>query len=164
MTAALISACGSGAPATDSSNGSASSNHEQALKFARCMRTHGVSQFPDPSGSGSLTLDGVVNGSSLDTDAPSFTRALTACKDLEPAGFTGRTRTASQQQVALEFAQCMRRNGVPDFPDPTPGQPLIDTDNIPSAHGRGARDIPGFQAAVSKCTGIYAGALGLRGQ
>jgi hypothetical protein len=56
----------------------------------------------------------------------------------------------------------MRENGVPDFPDPTPNGPLIDTSRIPSAAGRGARSIPGFSAAAKECTAVYSGELGLR--
>ena len=44
-----------------------------------------------------------------------------------------RHKLDSQQQSArLKFAQCMRANGVPDFPDPTATGPLVDT-SIPSA-------------------------------
>jgi hypothetical protein len=60
----------------------------------------------------------------------------------------------------LEFAQCMRDNGVKDFPDPARDGPLIDTTRIPSAAGRGALSIPGFQAAMEKCRDALAGALG----
>jgi hypothetical protein len=161
VMAALVSACDSPAPA---STGNASTNHEQAVKFAACMRANGVSAFPDPNASGTLTLDGVVNGSSLNPSAPAWRRAIGACKKLEPSGFMGRKRSAEEQAAALKFAQCMRGNGVPDFPDPTPNGPLIDTTRIPSAAGRGARSIPGFEAAAHRCTGIYAGELGLPGR
>jgi hypothetical protein len=159
--AALVSACGSSAPAGSGANDT-TANHEKAVKFAKCMRANGVSDFPDPTETGTLTLDGVVNGSSLNLNAPASKRALIACKALEPAGFSGSKRTPQQQQAALEFARCMRENGVPDFPDPTPNGPLIDTNRIPSAAGRGARSIPGFSAAVKKCTAAYSGELGLR--
>ena len=165
--AASISACGSSAPASagaGSGGRSTTTNHQKAVKFAECMRANGVPEFPDPNASGTLTLDGIVNGSSLDPSAPAFWQALTACKALEPAGFTGRKRSAQQQQAALKFAQCMRENGIPDFPDPTPNGPLIDTNRIPSAAGRGALNIPGFTAAAHKCTFMYSGELGLRGQ
>jgi hypothetical protein len=128
------------------------------------MRSNGVSQFPDPPASGELTIDAVVNGSSLDPNAPGFKQAISTCKDLEPAGFMGSKRSPQRQEAALKFAQCMRNNGVPDFPDPTPNGPLIDTSRIPSAAGRGARSIPGFQASAHKCSAIYSGELGLRGQ
>jgi hypothetical protein len=159
--AALTSACGSSAPAGSAAN-NATANHERAMKFAECMRANGVSEFPDPTATGTLTLDGVVNGSSLNLNAPASKRALTTCKALEPAGFTGSKRTPQQQEAALAFARCMRENGVPDFPDPTPNGPLIDTSRIPSAAGRGARSIPGFSAAAKECTAVYSGELGLR--
>jgi hypothetical protein len=162
---ALISACGSSTPAETGSGGNDSAgNARQAVRFAECMRTNGVSDFPDPGASGKFTIDGVVNGSSLDLSAPAFKRAMSACKHLEPAGFTGSKRSPLEQQAALKFAKCMRENGVPGFPDPNPNGPLIDTSRIPSAAGRGARSIPGFPAAASKCTAIYSGDLGLRGQ
>jgi len=162
---ALISACGSSAPAETGSGGNNSAaNAQQAVRFAECMRSNGVSDFPDPGASGKFTIDGIVNGSSLDLSTPAFKQAMSACKDLEPAGFTGSKRSSQEQQAALKFAKCMRENGVPDFPDPTPNGPLIDTSRIPSAAGRGARSIPGFPAAASKCTTIYSRELGLRSQ
>src|SRR6266545_6658876 len=83
-------------------------NREQAVKFAECMRKNGVREFPDPDASGNLTADQVANRSSVDTSSAAFTRAIDACRDLQPAGFTGAKRTPEQQQAALKFAQCMR--------------------------------------------------------
>jgi len=114
---ALIGACGSNAPAATGA-GNPAANVAQAVKFAQCMRANGVSNFPDPDASGALTIDGVINGSSLDPNSATFQQAISACKDLEPPGFMGNTRSAQQQEAALKFAQCMRDNGVPDFPDP----------------------------------------------
>src|SRR5207244_3150640 len=37
------------------------------------------------------------------------------------------------QKAALAFAQCIRDNGVRDFPDPAKTEPLVDTNRIPSA-------------------------------
>ena len=169
---ALIGAgCGSNAPAetgtassagSPSSSGSKDTAREKAMKFSACMRENGVSGFPDPDASGELTIDAVANGSSIDTSSVAFKNAISACRDLEPSGFTGRRRTTAEQQNALEFAQCMRDNGVPDFPDPTPDGPLIDTNRIPSAAGRGAREIPGFQAAQDACRDASTAALGRR--
>ena len=164
---ALISACGSNAPAAtgsgSSGGGNSAANVAQAVKFAQCMRANGVSQFPDPDASGALTIDGVVNGSSLDPNSPTFQQAISACKDLEPPGFMGNTRSAQQQAAALKFAQCMRDNGVPDFPDPTANGPIIDTTRIPSMAGKDPRSDPGFNAAKNKCSAIYSGQLGLGG-
>jgi hypothetical protein len=165
LAALLMSACGSNGPAatgsgsTGANNSSAnntSANVAKAEKFSQCMRTNGVSAFPDPDSSGQLTIDGVVNGTALDPNSPGFEQALSACKDLEPPGFTGSTRSPTQQEAALKFAQCMRNNGITNFPDPTANGPIIDVN--------GARSIPGFQAAEQKCSAIYAGQLGLQGQ
>lgn len=166
-TVVVLSACGSSAPAqTGSSGGSdnTAANSQKAVKFAQCMRSNGVSKFPDPGPSGRFTIDAVANGSSLDPSAPAFKQAISACKDLEPAGFTGSKRSTRQQEAAIKFAQCIRANGVPDFPDPTANGPLIDTNRIPSAAGKGARSIPGLQAAAHKCGAIYGSELGLRSQ
>ena len=88
------------------------------------MRDNGVREFPDPDAAGTLTIETVANGTSIDTDSAAFRAAITACKDLEPAGFTGFARSPEQQQAALKFAQCIRDNGVKDFPDPAIDEPL----------------------------------------
>jgi hypothetical protein len=158
--AALISACGSSAPAAtgsrSSDGGSSPAGHEKAVKFAACMRRNGVRQFPDPSASGRLTIDAVANGSSLDTSTPAFNQAISACKSLEPAGFTGTARSSQQQQGALKFAQCIRNNGVPDFPDPIPNGPLVDTNRIPSTANPGG--MSALNAAMQKCGDVAAAA------
>jgi hypothetical protein len=157
---AMAALIGAGCSANASSGGSKNAtNRDKAMKFAECVRENGVSAFPDPDASGELTIDGIANGSSLDTSTAAFKKAIGACKDLEPGGFMGHKRSAQEQERALEFAQCMRDNGVKDFPDPVNGEPLIDTSRIPSAAGRGARSIPGFQAAVEGCRDALAGAL-----
>jgi hypothetical protein len=154
-TAALITACGSSAPAGTGANNTAT-NARAGLKFAECMRANGVGDFPDPGASGKLTIDEVANGSSLNTNSPAFTQALSACKNLEPAGFTGSKRSAQQQAAGLKFAQCMRENGVPDFPDPAPNGPLIDTPRIPSTAQPGGMSI--LHAAMQKCGDVAAAA------
>ena len=88
------------------------------MTFAECMRQNGVKEFPDPDASGELTIDGVVNGSSIDTNSAAWKTAIGACKDLQPPGFTGRKASPKEQNVRLKFAQCIRENGVKDFPGP----------------------------------------------
>jgi hypothetical protein len=162
---ALIGVGCSDAPDENGSAGNTNADYENAVKFAECMRDNGVSEFPDPDASGRLTIDGVVNGSSLDPSTPAWNEAMGACKDLQPPGFTGDEEvTAEEQEARLEFAQCMRDNGVEDFPDPTEDGPLIDTNRIPSAAGRGARSIPGFDAAAQTCSHALSDELGLGGQ
>ena len=156
----VISACGASAPPSAgtgiSSRNSTAAKAQEAVKFARCMRSNGIGKFPDPSASGKLTIDAVANGSSLDTSTPAFTQAMRACKNLEPAGFTGGTRSSAQQSAALTFARCIRTNGVKDFPDPVNGQPLVDTNRIPSAATSSGMSI--LEAAMQKCQGVAAAA------
>jgi hypothetical protein len=144
------------------SNGvnSSATTRAKAVKFAECMRANGVRAFPDPDASGALTIDAVANGSSVDTSSAAFTQAVSACKDLEPSGFTGHQRNSQEQEAALEFAQCIRDNGVRDFPDPGKGDPLVNTNRIPSAATPGGMSI--LKAAMQKC-GQYASAAGVRG-
>jgi hypothetical protein len=158
----LISACGSSAPAGTGSGGSGSGGdttataHAKGVKFAECMRSNGVSTFPDPGASGNLTIDAIANGSSLDTSTPAFTQAISACRALEPAGFTGTKRSSQQQQAALKFAQCIRANGVKDFPDPIANGALVDTNRIPSAAEPGG--MSALHAAMQKCSDAAAAA------
>ncbi len=156
--AALLSACGSSSsgPADTGSTSGAPAGAQKGVKFAECMRSNGVSQFPDPSGSGKLTIDAVANGSSLDPNTPAFKQAISACKNLEPAGFMGSKRTSQQQQAGLRFAQCIRENGVKDFPDPLPDGPLIDTNRIPSTSEPAG--MSALHAAMQKCSDMAAAA------
>jgi hypothetical protein len=148
---ALIGAgCGSNAPSE-----TGKTKTTKAMKFAACMRDNGVREFPDPDASGEMTIDGVLNGSSLDPDAPAWKKAIGACEDLQPSGFTGHKRSAKEQKPALKFAQCMRDHGIKDFPDPTPDGPLVDTNRIPSSAG----NMPALNAAMKKCGDLVADAL-----
>jgi hypothetical protein len=160
---ALIGVISAGCSDASSETGTGSSGgnknattHEKAVKFAKCMRDNGVSEFPDPPASGELTIDAIANGSSLDTSTAAFKQALSACRDLEPSGFTGHKRSAQQQKNALAFAQCIRDHGVSDFPDPTPDAPLVDTRRIPSTEREGGMSI--LNAAMGKCSDLAAGA------
>jgi hypothetical protein len=152
MLVLLSAGCSNAAAQPGARSSAADTNataRQQAATFAECMRTNGVRNFPDPDASGTYTIDGIANGSSLDTNSAAFKQAITACKDLQPAGFTGHKRTPQEQENALKFAQCIRDNGVKDFPDPTPDSPLIDTTRMPG--NPDGQKIPGLQAAMQKC-------------
>src|ERR687891_1093634 len=153
---ALIGAGCSNDDGADSSGGNKSATtQDKAVKFSECMRDNGVREFPDPPASGGLTIDGVLNGSSLDPNAPAWKQAIGACKDLQPPGFTGDEEvTAEEQEERLQFAQCIRDNGVEDFPDPAEDAPLVDTNRIPSAATEGGMTI--LNAAMQACGDIVA--------
>jgi hypothetical protein len=162
---ALVSLALIGAGCSDELDGSGTGNkaaaNQQALKFAECMRDNGVSEFPDPDASGSLTIDGVVNGSSIDPDGPAWDSAMSACKDMQPPGFTGDGDdevTAEEQDARLEFAECIRDHGVKDFPDPADGEPLVNTYLIPSSDSPEGLAI--LNAAMEACGDLAEKAIG----
>jgi len=154
--AMVAAGCGSSAPTETST----APEKTVVVTFSQCMRDNGVKDFPDPDASGELTVDGVLNGSSLDPESPAWKAAIRACKDLQPSGFTGRKRTASEQEPALAFAQCIRDHGVKDFPDPTADSPLVDTNRIPSSNQPGGMDI--LNAAMKQCGELAEKAIGDR--
>lgn len=61
---------------------------DQALKFSKCMREHGV-DMPDPTASGGgITIRkkaGPGSSSGIDPESPAFKKAEAACEDLMPA-------------------------------------------------------------------------------
>ena len=140
----LISACGSSAPSGTSSGSdtAANPNQEKAVKFAECIRGNGVSEFPDPDASGEFVY-GIKAGSSLDPSSAAWQTAIAACRNLEPSDFMPTTFSTKQIEARDKFAQCVRDNGVPDFPDPTTHGPLVDVSNGSSN--------PELQAALHKC-------------
>ena len=130
---------------------------DKAVKFAECLRAHGVSDFPDPDPKGDFGNYGVSVSPAV------WTKAVGACKDLQPPGTLSSKRTPKEQAASLRFARCMRENGVKDFPDPANGEPLIDTTKIPSLGDRSPRTDPVFAPAMDKCRGALEAALRDRG-
>jgi hypothetical protein len=141
---ALFSAgCGSDAPSETATAGTTkATDRDKAVKFAECMRENGVSDFPDPNAKGEFEY-----GVSVTPGV--FKKAVGACKDLQPPGSLSSERSPEQQSAALRFAQCVRENGVKDFPDPVKGEPLINTYRIPSSDEPGGMTI--LNAATSTC-------------
>jgi hypothetical protein len=120
--ATVIAACG-----TNSSSSSGSGSHltaaqirlaeQDAVSFADCMRSHGVSNFPDSPYEQKHML------SSSSAQAPAVQSAVAACGHLLPHGGQTQSPARSQAQIAalLAFARCLRSHGFRNFPDPTSG-------------------------------------------
>ena len=49
-----------------------------ALSFARCMRSHGVTSFPDPTAQGDLSIE-MVQAHGVDVHSPAVLRVVQAC-------------------------------------------------------------------------------------
>jgi hypothetical protein len=146
---------------TASSTGTTSSGankkltaRDKAVKFAECIRAHGVSDFPDPNAKNDFEYG-------VSVSPAVWNKATSACKDLQPPGTLSGKRTPKQQSAALRFAQCIRDNGVKDFPDPVNGEPLVDTYKIPSSNRPGGMTI--LNAAMRKCRNVLGLAAGGQG-
>jgi hypothetical protein len=93
-----------------SSNTGGSSQAQQNIAFAQCMRSHGVTDFPDPDHNGQF---GTISAQM--EDSPQFGRSYTACKHLLPVG--GESKGQQDAPQLLKFAQCMHAHGVPTYPE-----------------------------------------------
>ncbi|MBV9946439.1 MAG: hypothetical protein JOZ69_06305 [Myxococcales bacterium] len=64
-------------------SGASAQDRAQGLKFADCIRAHGIPSFPDPDRDGAFTLPPGVT-----PQAPAFRQAVAACKSAEPSSLT----------------------------------------------------------------------------
>jgi hypothetical protein len=118
------------------------------LAYSECMRSHGVTNFPDPNSQGQLQIQGGP-GTSLDPNSATFENAQKACQSKQPKP------TAAQQaqamQHALQVSRCMRAHGIKDYPDPSNSGGRISM----SIQGGPGSDLnpnnPLFQAAQKAC-------------
>jgi hypothetical protein len=123
--AGLATACGSASKPSSE----AKTNDTLAIEFARCMRAHGVANFPDPG-------QGSGRNSDANPNAPAFIAATKTCDKEQPNNSSQTTRPSKSRQIAMvKFAKCMRAHDVPNFPDPTlstppSNQPVIDAGGI----------------------------------
>ena len=80
---AALSACDHLLP-TNGGSGSPETAQQQrtqladGLSFARCMRSHGVNRFPDPTSQGQLTVE-MVQAQGIDIHSPAVLRAVQTC-------------------------------------------------------------------------------------
>jgi hypothetical protein len=121
VAAAVIAACGSNLPKSPSASSSGGHTYAQTMqddvRFAACMRAHGVPNFPHLT-SPYAFKDWAVSSAA---QSPANQLAETDCQHLLPGGLgPGQDAAQSQAQIAatLAFARCVRGHGFPSFPDP----------------------------------------------
>jgi hypothetical protein len=146
-TSETRTANGAGTADTGAGTGKNAAAQDKTVKFAECMRASGVPHFPDANAKGEFVFG-------IDVSPAVWAKAVNACKALQPPGTLSAKRTPQQQTASLRFAQCMRKNGVKDFPDPANGEPLINTYRIPSSATSGGMSI--LNAAIQKCRSVLA--------
>ncbi|MGZ4185615.1 MAG: hypothetical protein ACXVFA_09780 [Solirubrobacteraceae bacterium] len=154
-----VAACGSTANSTDS-NAQPASFYRAALAFSRCMRAHGLTNFPDPSAGKGIQLR-ITPSSGLNPFSPAFRAAQASCHKLLPGGGPASGRpTAQDKSQMLQISECMRRHGISDFPDPTLSPPPGPSDYGAVIGRNGAfpaipktidTQSPAFQRAAGAC-------------
>jgi hypothetical protein len=86
---------------------------EQGIRYAHCMREHGV-PMPDPVANGDgVHLPGVDKDA---VDAAVLNRAEQVCRQYRPV--LSAPDRAQKVEKARQYSQCMRGHGVRNYPDP----------------------------------------------
>jgi hypothetical protein len=146
----LVSACGStGNHAAQLGTTTPTTNAERMLAFSRCVREHGVPNYPDPDSSGHLP----AGGKQIARSSSKFPAVENACMHLLSSGAGTEQQRQQKFAFALKLAQCIRRHGFPTFPDPNGSSQGLPPGIDPNA--------PRFQAAQTTCQKQVQQALGL---
>lgn len=139
---------GKGHSASPSASPSRRDTQEAMLKFAQCMREHGINMAdPQVQSSGSSSGPGSVRVLAAPGSDPAKAKAAQdACKQYMPNGGEAPKPDAQALEQLRKLAKCMREHGLPNFPDPDPNGGLMlnkDSGITP--------DDPKFKAAQEAC-------------
>jgi len=113
----LAAACGGGSAGPAASPGQAL--YQQELTYSRCMRSHGVPDFPIlKQGPGGSLIHPLSPPAGMLT-APGYDAAFRACLKLAVVGGGSAARYQAMALKGLKQAECMRAHGITG--DPSPG-------------------------------------------
>ncbi|NUP03489.1 MAG: hypothetical protein HOV96_32865 [Nonomuraea sp.] len=115
--------------------GGESPRHDQTVKYAQCLRGHGVAMSDPPPGEDGMSLD--TRGVPRDK----LEAALKSCQSLRPSE---PPVSAEDLEGMRKMAACLRRNGV-DASDPTAASPGIRVGSPPPG-----KDLDAISAACKK--------------
>jgi hypothetical protein len=126
VVAVIGAGCGGHVPSSASVSGAAAAAAkggpgEAAFRFSACMRTHGVSNFPDPKVKTSAGSTSVVIGINPSISGqPAFKSAQKACRHIlgKPGSAGAERNSPARVRALIAFARCLRSHGFPNFPDP----------------------------------------------
>jgi hypothetical protein len=154
----VLAGCGSSGPGQVTAGTASHQPGADAYRYARCMRSHGVPNFPDPHVSvsaGSTRISQMAPASAV--DVPKFKTAQKACGGIIPGpGSSHSDQGGPSRAVLLAFARCLRSHGLSGFPDP--GRDGRITSQMISASGVQLRS-PVFLSAARACIGVTHGAI-----
>jgi hypothetical protein len=115
-TVLLAAACGGGSPGPAASPGH--TLYARELTYSRCMRAHGVPDFPIlKQGPGGSLVHPVSPPAGMLT-APGYDSAFRACLGLAVVGGGSPARYQAKALKGLAQAECMRSHGVTGYPSP----------------------------------------------
>ncbi len=114
-TVLLAAACGGGSPGPAASP---SRLYQQSLTYSRCMRSHGVPDFPIlKQGPGGSLVHPVSPPAGMLT-APGYDAAFRACLKLAVIGGGSAARYRAAALQGLKQSECMRVHGITSYPSP----------------------------------------------
>lgn len=128
----LMPACSGGrSTGSGGSNTSASTRSPSAVAYSVCIRSHGITKFPDPGSAGQIPKG---DAQQLGVSPSQLQAAEHACAHLiPPTGDTAEQQQEAQCAMADDcsqtvvqkwmsglrtLAQCLRSHGEPSWPDP----------------------------------------------
>lgn len=143
-----LAACGgSGTKSTANED-----NSQRLVKFAKCMREHGLNVSTPTGASGMIR----IGGSGKPGNVHQLEAAQQACKRYQPTSakqnLSPQEKVAREEQV-LKFAKCMREHGVDVHASTADGGAgiKIQSQTGPGGGGGPNPDSPAFQAAQKAC-------------
>lgn len=123
VLAVLVAGCSGASDGSQGDRTAGSTGSTSPVAFSECIRSHGVVNFPDPNGDGTIPK---VSPLQLGVSDSRFQEAQQSCANLLLPSNNQTHQTLSGMRV---FAQCIRAHGVHEWPDPTTddqGQPVFD--------------------------------------
>jgi hypothetical protein len=158
LAAVAIAACGGSSPTNSASSGGHSNQtpeqqRQDVVRFAHCMRSHGVTNLPDPTTAPRAFKD------SFNTRSPAFQQSASACRHLLPGGGpSSQSGPPPQARITalLAFARCLRSHGFPNFPDPS-GSGQLSREMLAQAGVNLAQ--PAVRQAADACVGVTHGVI-----
>ncbi len=150
-----VAACGG----SDAARRQATS--DPLLARSQCMRAHGIHNFPDPvkssGGEGFPDTirqpDGTMSIEGITFSGPAFAAAEQACAGAG-ASQHGPRLTEAQKESFIAQARCIRKHGVPTFPDPQFGPAGFGV-RVPLSPGQDP-DSPAILRAEKACAQVGA--------
>jgi hypothetical protein len=123
------------------------------LALAKCMRAHGMPNYPDPKPRGQIPgthtpQPAPSDGFTANPNSPAYQTASNDCKSLAIASPVTPAQANLMTVDQLKFAVCMRARGVPNFPDPTSTGEVGNNGAISGVN----QNSPVYQTADKLCT------------